>query len=80
MGRPLQTVAHKQPQGGCGRVWQSMELKPTGLTMQGYPSQYSAVLAAANNADRTGSGKLDRSARWSFCLTAARIAEDQERP
>jgi hypothetical protein len=30
--------------------------------------------------DRGGPGNLDRSDKWSFCLTAARMAADQEGP
>lgn len=30
-------------------------------------------------ADRGGSGKLHSGAEWNFCLTAARLAADQER-
>jgi len=36
-------------------------------------------LAFDQAAKRGGSGNLDRCAEWSFCLTAARMAAEQER-
>ena len=36
-------------------------------------------VANLNNVGRAGSGFLNRLDRWSFCLTAARMAAEQER-
>jgi hypothetical protein len=55
------------------------ELIPAGF-QSGYLVRSGSKLRARwKNDVRAGSGFLNRSDRWSFCLTAARMAAEQER-
>lgn len=50
-------------------------------TRPAYPAEFRRQMVDLVRAgrDRGGSGKLHSGAEWNFCLTAARMAADQER-
>ena len=50
--------------------------KPIFMGRETIDQQYSEFV---DGLKRDGSGNLDRGDKWSFCLTAARVAAEQER-